>query len=221
VTGRRRGLALLLAAAVGLGAGAAAASAPAGLLVPYVAAREAGAVGTVEGIAQAEPRRPGQPPSPMEGVLVHLVPYAEDFVQELDRVKAGLRDEARAFLDSGRRVAEAQRRYERRLLGAGGGGMIRGEVSDAAGAFRFASVPAGRWLLLAARTTRHAVASRRLTPAEVRQFRGNPERSGYAAVTYWRVELQVRPGEVAAVTLHDRNGWLTAIEEERRVPDQP
>jgi hypothetical protein len=121
-------------------------------------------------------------------------------------------------MESGPTLVEIRERYERALLAAGGGPLIRGETSDAAGAFRFTSVPAGRWMLLAWKGTAHPVAAKKLTGLEVRQFRDNVERAGYAAVAYWREQVDVRAGATIELVLRDRNEWMTAIEEEQHVP---
>ena len=209
------GVALLVLAVAAVARGAAD---PADAVAPYLAAGAAGAVGEVRGLAHVEGRRLRDAPTPVEGVSVYLLPRSTRVAEELDEVKRTLRDAGRAYMESGPRLVEIRERYERALLAAGGGPLIRGEVSDGTGAFRFADVPAGPWMLLAWKATPHAVGAKRLTGLEVRQFRDNAERSGYAAVTYWRASVDVRAGETVEVVLRDRNEWMTAIEEERHVP---
>lgn len=187
-------------------------------VAPYLAAGDAGEVGEVRGIAHVEGRRPRDAPMPVEGVSIYLMPYSARVAEELDEVKRTRRDGGRAYMESGPHLVEIRERYERALLAAGGGPLIRGETSDATGAFRFTAVPAGRWMLLAWKATIHPVATKKLTALEVRQFRDNVERTGYAAVAYWREQVDVRAGATIELVLRDRNEWMTAIEEEQHVP---
>ena len=40
--------------------------------------------------------------------------------------------------------------------------------------------------------------------------------TGFSVVTVWRVAIDVRPGEQAAVRLNDRNVWLTVVREDKK-----
>ena len=216
---RRLALAAAFLAVAPMGVARSAADAPAAV-APYVAAGAGGEVGEVRGIAHVEGRRPREVPTPVEGVSIYLLPFSRRLAEELDEVKRTHRDGGRAYLESGPQLVEARERYERILLAAGGGTLIRGEVSDATGAFRFAEVPAGAWMLLAWKATAHPLTGKKLTGVEVRQFRDNAERTGYAAVTYWRASVDVAAGVTSEIVLRDRNEWMTAIEEERHVPGE-
>ena len=222
------GLALALVAAC-CAATALAASAPPGgstvepeavrsVVAPYLDARARGAVGTVAGGALEDPRSPSGPAQPVAGVSVMLLPHSPDFDARLDEVKVAARDSMWTYAGSGERLGDLRADYERALAMAGGGELVRGEVTDAEGRFRFAEVPVGRWLLIAWHETPHARAGRKIKKGDAGVFRGNVERTGYVAVTYWRLPLEVRSGEPAAVSLNDRNGWFTAVRELNRQP---
>ncbi len=172
------------------------------VLAPYLRARDEGRTHAVSGEVFAEPRSPTGSPTPYGDVSVLLLPYASDFEAELDRLRA------------------AREAYEHELLFAGGGELIRGEVSDAGGHFRFAEVPAGSWLILAWREIPHGTAPRRVPGRDQGAFVGNLERMGYVAVEYWRQRLDVRPGETIGIRLHDRNIWATLVREEQHTPDR-
>ncbi|MBI2528170.1 MAG: hypothetical protein HYV93_19590 [Candidatus Rokubacteria bacterium] len=159
------------------------------------------------------------PPVPYGSVAVMLVPDSAALERELDRIKAGLRESLRSYTDGAARVVAAREAYERALLAAGAGELVRGEVSDVDGRFRFSGVPAGDWLLLAWHNAEHPVRGRRLPKREAGHFTGNLERTGSTAITYWRMRLHIRTSEVATVTLNDRNGWMTGVREESRPPD--
>lgn len=207
--------AILLVSAGGAGASDAGLRA---LVAPYLEARERGAVGYVEGAAYAEPRAVTAPPVPWEGVSVMLLPHSADLEAELDAIKESLRDSVAGYVAASHRLIAAREGYERSLAATGGGELIRGEVSDALGRFRFTAVPQGRWLLVAWREVPHGVSTRRVPGSEASRFRENWERTGYVAVGYWRLDVEVRPGETASVSLFDRNGWMTAVREELRLP---
>jgi hypothetical protein len=217
---RRRGGALVLGLLVVTALASARADAPLPI-APYLRARDEGRTGTVTGEAFAEPTRVGSAPAPYADVSVMLLPSVPDFEAELDRVRAGIRESARAYLASLERVRSARERIERELIFSGGGELVRGEVSDAGGRFRFANVPAGAWTLLAWRDVPHAVSPRPVPGRDVDAFAGNSETKSYAAVEHWRVAVEVRPGESTVVRLHDRNVWLTAVREDKRTPRAP
>lgn len=191
------------------------------LVAPYLTGLSRGLLGEVVGTARADSPTPTGPPVPYGAVAVMLVPYSAAFEQELDRIKAGLRDSLRSYADGAARAATAREVYERALLAAGAGELVRGEVSDVDGRFRFSGVPAGNWLLLAWRNAEHPIRGRRLQKREVGHFTENLERMGSTAVTYWRMRLHVLASEVVAVTLNDRNGWMTGVREGLRLPDSP
>ena len=215
MSGRACPLALALLLSGGL---AVAAADTAALIAPYLLARDEGRRGTVAGEAYAEPTRPSGPAAPYADVSVVLLPSTPALEAELDRIRVEIRESARAYLGSAERLRDAREGFERELVFSGGGELIRGEVSDAAGRFRFVDVPAGSWLLLAWREAPHAVSARRVPPRDVSGFIGNLEATGYAALEYWRLAVEVRPGESTAVRLHDRSVWVTAVREDKRTP---
>ncbi len=151
-------------------------------LAPYLRARDEGRTDAVTGDAFAESRRPTGAPTAYGDVSVLLLPYSSDFEAELDRIRAGLRESSLAYVEAAARFRVARKTYEHELLFAGGGELIRGEVTDAGGRFRFAGVPAGSWLMLAWREIPHGASARRIPGREQGAFVGNVERLGYVAV---------------------------------------
>ena len=189
------------------------------LTAPLLAARERGAFGSVDGRAYAEGQRGGAEPTPYPAVSVLLLPRSEEFEAEMEGIKASHRDSADAYLEAEPRLSAARVAYERSIIDAGGGQLLLGESSDAAGAFRFAQVPEGAWTLLAWREIPHAKRPAALKASEARRYKNRPQVFGYTTVVFWRIPLEVKAGEAVAVRLHDRNEWLTGTREDRRVPD--
>ena len=189
------------------------------LTAPLLAARERGAFGSVDGRAYAEGQRGGAEPTPYPAVSVLLLPRSEEFEAEMEGIKASHRDSTDAYLEAEPRLSAARVAYERSIIDAGGGQLLLGESSDAAGAFRFARVPEGAWTLLAWREIPHAKRPTSLKPSEARIYKTRPQVFGYTTVVFWRIPLEVKAGEELAVRLHDRNEWLTGTREDRRVPD--
>lgn len=191
------------------------------LVAPLLRARETGAVGEVSGQAWAEPARPGGPPVPDRSVSVLLLPYSAELEAQLDAVKSGQRDSLKDYADAATRVEAARAGYESALRFAGGGELIRGEVTDGQGRMRLSGVPAGDWLLLAWKELGHSAKRIRLRPRDARKYPDVPTSVDYSMVSYWRLRVTVRAGETTEATLTDRNVWMTASKEERRFPDQP
>lgn len=196
---------------------AAAAEMP-GLIAPYLRARDEGRTGAVTGEAFAEPLRASAATTPRSDVSVMLLPMVPGLDTELSRIRAGLRDSERAYLTAATRLRFAREGYERELAYAGGGELTRGEVTDAAGRFRFTDVPAGQWLLIAWRDVPHAISGQKLAKRALGAFVGNTQIRGHAAVEYWRLAVDVRPGAVSELRLHDRNVWVTVIQEDTITP---
>ena len=193
------------------------------LTAPLLAARERGAFGSVDGRAYAEGQRGGAEPTPYPAVSVLLLPRSEEFEAEMEGIKASHRDSMDAYLEAEPRLSAARVAYERSIIDAGGGQLLLGESSDAAGAFRFSRVPEGAWTLLAWREIPHAKRPAALKASEARRYKNRPQVFGYTTVVVWRIPLEVKAGEAVAVRLHDRNEWLTGTREDRRVtdPNQP
>ena len=187
----------------------------------YLQARDRGLTGVVTGEAFADPTQPSAPATPYGDISVMLLPAVPDFKAELDRIRAGLRDNARAYLGAAESLRTAREGLERDLAFSGGGELVLGEVTDASGRFRFADVPTGTWILLAWREEPQALSSRRIPKRGIEAFVGNTQTTGYSAVTVWRFVVDVRPGEQAAVRLNDRNIWLTVVREDKRTPEPP
>ena len=206
-----------LALAAPIGAEPVAAREPTAFVAPYLRARDDGAVGEVLGRTKGDPARPTAPPVPYEGVSVLLLPHSPDFEGEMAGIKARLRDSLRTYMGVTTDLAEARATYERALLAAGGGELIRGEVSDAQGQVRLTGVPAGAWLLIAWRELPHPGKPPKLQPGDTAAFREVPVTAGYSTVTYWFMPLEVRASETIPVELNDRNVWLTGIHEDVRV----
>jgi hypothetical protein len=217
---RARSSARLAAVLLLLGAtGIASAADVAELMAPLMAARERQAFGSVDGKAYAEGQRGGADPTPYPAVSVLLLPRSTEFETELESIKARFRDSPDAYLEAEPKLSAARVAYERVLIDAGGGQLLLGESSDAAGAFRFGRVPEGDWTLLAWREIPHAKRPSTLKSNEARRYKTRPQVFGYTTVVFWRMPLQVKAGEEVAVRLHDRNEWLTGAREDRRTPD--
>ena len=189
------------------------------LTAPLLAARERGAFGSVDGRAYAEGQRGGAEPTPYPAVSVLLLPRSQEFEAEMEGIKASHRDSTDAYLEAEPKLSAVRVAYERSIIDAGGGQLLLGESSDAAGSFRFARVPEGAWTLLAWREMPHAKRPTSLKASEARRYKTRPQVFGYTTVVFWRIPLDVKAGEEVAVRLHDRNEWLTGTREDRRVPD--
>jgi hypothetical protein len=180
----------------------------------YLAARDERVTGEVSGHVSGDPARPSAAPVPYDGVSVMLLPYSSGLEGELDAVKRHFRGSLQNYMGAVETVSDARGAYEKVLLAAGGGELIRGEVTDARGLVRFVQVPAGEWLLLAWRTELHPVKTPKLRKEDTSAFRDVAVRTGYSTVSYWRMRLLVRAGETAEVDLNDRNVWLTGVRED-------
>jgi hypothetical protein len=198
--------------------------APAGdvaaLIAPLQAARERGSLGSVGGRAYAEGRRGGAEATPSASVSVLLLPRSAEFDAELEAIKMHFRDSPDAYIEAEPKVSAARLALERALIDSGAGQLILGEASDGDGAFRFKGVPEGAWTLLAWRETPHARRPPVLKKSEAQRYRTRPQVFGQTTVVFWWMPVTVKAGEEVTVRLHDRNEWLTAIREDRRVPDE-
>lgn len=188
------------------------------LVAPYLRAREQRALGEVTGRAYAESRRPAEAPTPYSSVSVRLLPYSADFAGSLDEIKARLRDSLDAYTRAVARIESARVDYERSLVAAGAGELIRDQVTDAHGLIRMADLPAGDWLLLAWRESGHLSKQFKIREQDARAYPDVPSNVTYSVVTYWRTRVAVRPSEAAEVSLSDRSVWLTAVRQEVGAP---
>lgn len=223
VTGARLGRSLVLAGAVLLiaGPGLSADQSVAGLVAPYLRARSERALGTVTARAYAEPARPNADPTPRPSVSVTLVPYSAAFEAELDAAKEGLRDSLDAYVQTVARIEGARVDYESRLVAAGGGELVRTQMTGAQGAAELGDLPAGDWLVLAWREGGHLSKRFKLRDTEASRYPNVTTSVTYSVVTFWRARVVVRAGETAEVALHDRNVWLTAARQEGGTPVTP
>jgi hypothetical protein len=206
--------ALFLAGLIGLaGWSTARAADVADLIAPYLRALGEHQVGEVVGRALGDPARPSAPPVPYEGVSVVLVPRSIRLDSELDEIKDHYRDSLKDYMGAAADLVAARTTYESALVWAGGGELIRGEVTDAQGIVRLAGVPAGEWSLVAWREEESPGSIPRHKPREMKGFRGTPISVGHSVVRYWVMRLHVGAGETTSVALNDRNVWIAAVRE--------
>ena len=180
---------------------------------PYVAAREAGRLGSVHALALADAARPSLAPTPVEGVTVAILPWSGDVEARLDAIKAGTRGSMEGFMAAASAVRAALTAWERDLSAAGGPSLPQRATTDGTGSVRFGGVPAGDWLLVAWReeTTRTERAAK-LPKRDRGGFVVAPEVAGHTLVRYWRSRLSVVEGQTAEATLTDRGVWLSAVD---------
>jgi len=183
------------------------------LVGPYLKARDERAVGEVAGRAYGDPPRPSLADVPRVGVSVLLFPYSVAFESELDGIKEHLRDSLNSYMTAAADVTSARIGYEESLTFAGGGELIRGEVSDAKGLVKLVGVPAGEWLLLAWLEDPHPSRPAMMKSKETKGFKDIPVSAGYTLITFWWTRVQVRAGETTSVEFNDRNAWMTAVRE--------
>ncbi len=182
----------------------------------YRQAADAGAVGTIAGRAFEEPRRKTEADRPLGDVGVTLLPRSEDFLARLGAMKVRMRADVAFYQESAAALIAARREFERALSAAGAGDLVRFVRVNPDGTFEL-SVPAGDWILMAHRAVFVAKATK--PPKGVYRgheiFATNPAMLGYYAVGVWLREVTVGVGQATIVDLHDRNLWVTAIEEKR------
>lgn len=210
-----RRAALIVAAGVSLaGPGTAAETDLASLVEPYLQARRGEALGVVAARAYVEPTRPGAAPAPQPAVSIVLLPYSAEFDAELGAVKAGLRNSIDTFVQAVGRIESARVDYERALVAAGAGELVRSEATDAQGAVEMTGLPAGDWLLLAWHEGGHLSKHHKIRDQDAKRYPDIPSTVTYSTVTYWRARITVRKGETAEVSMTDRSVWMTAPRQE-------
>jgi hypothetical protein len=212
------GVAVVLA---GVSVGGAAEDSLAELVAPYLKAREQKSLGTVAASALADPARPSGSPVPQPSVSVMVLPFRAGFQSELDAAKAGLRESVDAYVQTVGRIEAARIDYERALLEAGAGELVRTGLTDAQGVVRLTDLPEGDWLVLAWREGGHLTKKFRLRGPETAKFPDLPTSVTYSVVTFWRTRIAVRAGETTEVTLSDRTVWLSAARQEGGTPVPP
>ncbi|HEY7437079.1 MAG TPA: hypothetical protein VIE41_18205 [Methylomirabilota bacterium] len=184
----------------------------------YLKAGAEQAPGVVAARAYLEPVRPTAAQAPQPDVSVVLLPYSAALEAELDAVKAGLRDSVDGYTRAVARIEGARVDFERSLLAAGGGALVRSEITDAQGMARVGDVPAGEWLVLAWREGGHTTKRFRLRDQDAKRYPHVPSNVTYSIVTYWRARVTVRPGETVEVVMSDRNAWMSAARQEAGSP---
>src|SRR5713226_10609929 len=95
------------------------------LVAPYLKAQKGQAFGEVVGRAYADSLRPQQMPTPRPSVSILLLPYSSQFEAQLDVIKAGLRDSMKNFTGAVARLEGARVAYQRALVEADAGDLIR------------------------------------------------------------------------------------------------
>lgn len=210
-------LALLLSPIAGLAADADLTD----LVRAYLKTGAEQAPGIVAARAYVEPARPTAGPSPQPGVSVVLLPYSAALEAELDAVKAGLRDSVDAYGRAVTRIETARVDYERALLAAGGGALVRSEITDPQGGARVGDVPAGDWMVLAWMEGGHTAKRFKLRDQDAKRYPHVPSNVTYSVVTYWRMRVAVKPSETVEIALSDRNAWMTGARQEAGSPAPP
>lgn len=193
----------------------------ANLVGSYLKAGVEQAPGVVTARAYVEPTRPTAASAPQPDVSVVLLPYSAPIDAELDAVKVGLRDSVDGYARAVTRIEGARVDYERALLAAGGGALVRSEITDAQGVARVGDLPAGEWLVLAWREAGHMAKRFKLRDQDAKRYPHVPSNVTYSIVTYWRVRVTVRPAETVEIAMSDRNVWMTAPRQEAGSPVQP
>jgi len=150
-----------------------------------------------------------------------VLPFRAGFQSELDAAKAGLRESVDAYVQTVGRIETARIDYERALLEAGAGELVRTGLTDAQGVVLLADLPEGDWLVLAWQEGGHLSKKFRLRGPETAKFPDLPTTVTYSVVTFWRTRIAVRAGETTEVTLGDRNVWLSAARQGGGTPLPP
>jgi hypothetical protein len=181
----------------------------------YQATAAARAVATVAGRVVVDGRRPVDDPVPVSDVAVTLVPRSERLLARFEEVRQRARATLDAYRGSAGSLRVARRELERGLADAGAGTLVRYTATAPDGTFELDGVPAGRWILIAERTTFVDKPGPEPGKKQRELYLPTPRMTGYYAVSVWLRELELSPGQATAVTLTDRGVWMTAIVEER------
>ncbi len=176
------------------------------------------APGVLVARAYVEPIRPSAASAPQPDVSVVLLPYSAALEAELDAVKEGLRDSVDTYARAVTRIETARVDYERALVAAGGGALVRRGITDAQGGARVADLPAGDWLVLAWQEGGHTAKRFKLRDQDAKRYPQIPSNVTYSLVTYWRMRVAVKPGETVEIAMNDRNAWMTGARQEAGSP---
>ena len=226
-------LTLVVACLVVLAGSAALAQEPSGASLETLRQRIlARATGVVEGRIYVEGRKPNDPPDPLVGVGVLLVPRSPALLELLEAVKRQSRESIDGFRDAAPATRTAMDDYELLLWRMGYPDATIRAVTDASGAFR-ADVPPGAWVMFAERSvfvTLHSTRAEaapsataldplaRYSTSQYQHFHKVAKLVGFDAVSVWLRELDVEVGQTVAVDLHDRGLWLSGVVEETETP---
>ena len=210
-----------LATLIALGSAKAAVRDLSALVEPYQKASSEQALGILAAKAYVEPSRGGAEPTPQAAVSLVLLPYSAAFEADLDAVKAGLRDSADSYIRAVGAIEAVRVDYEKGLVAAGAGELVRNEATDARGLAEVTGLPAGDWLLLAWREGGHQSKDLKVRDPDAKRYSDIPTTMTYSMVTYWRSRVTVRTGETVEVSLSDRNVWMTAPRQEGGPPKPP
>jgi hypothetical protein len=191
------------------------------LVQPYQRARSEQALGIVVAKAYIELSRGHVEPTPQPAVSLVLLPYSAAFEADLDAVKAGLRDSVDSYTRAVGGIEAARVDYERALVAAGAGELVRNEATDAQGLAEVTGLPAGDWVLLAWREGGHQSKQHKVRDQDARRYPDVPSAVTYSMVTFWRSRVTVQKGETVEVSLSDRNVWMTAPRQEGGNPKPP
>ena len=195
-------------------------------IAQYHEAARAGAVGTVQGRAYAERRKPTAEDLPLEGTVLMLLPRSDTFLAALDTIRQGARDSLDRYRESAAAMRRVREAYEAALLERGGGDLARTLTVNADGSFAVSELPAGEWVLVATHTVfgKKATgpspkgAAKDAASGTADRFLPSPRLLGHSYITLWLRELTVSPGAAATVALTDRNIWFTGVLEDTETP---
>ncbi|MGH7278856.1 MAG: hypothetical protein ACREJG_09215 [Candidatus Rokuibacteriota bacterium] len=182
--------------------------------------RDGGPGGMVTGRVFEEPRTPQGEDVPLDGTQIILVPRSDALVEALEAVKRRSRDSQQRYLTAVSDLRSAQDAYERRLIDAGAGDLIRTTAVTADGSFAILDVPPGEWLLIARRALFVKKTADRGAQGDRRRgrqlFLPRPPLTGFYTVSTWLRRVSIAAGRSEHVELTDRGVWFTGVHEQRR-----
>jgi hypothetical protein len=152
------------------------------------------------------------------------VPRSDTMLDALESIRRQSKDSLDHYREAAPAVRRVREAFERALLERGGGDLAQTIDVNPDGSFALPDLPAGDWVLLEVHTEPGKKAhvphpSRGASlPTATERFLPRATVVGLSYVTLWLRELTVTPGGAAAVTLTDRNAWMTGVLEERETP---